>query len=141
MSLFQAINWDDWKAFLYTLFFFPDKGNPENWKSPGIRAKAVFDFIATAPNELTIQTNDLVLLAPTYIQDEMKLKNTGWAFATCKGQAGVVPLNYLVISKNRPIIQTNKTEEPPVPRIFPKTHTKRVSFGENQVRLLGPLTK
>ncbi|XP_050510587.1 peroxisomal membrane protein PEX13 [Diabrotica virgifera virgifera] len=111
---------------------FEDKGDPENWKSPGIRAKAVFDFIATAPNELTVQTNDMVLLAPTYIQEEMNLKNSGWAFAVCKAKSGLVPLNYLVISKNRPILHT-KTEDPPIPRVFTKTHQKRVSFGENQI--------
>lgn len=72
---------------------------------PGIQAKAAFDFVATSPNELTIQTNDLVLLAPTYIQEDMQLKNTGWAYASCKGKAGVVPLNYLIISKNRPILR------------------------------------
>ncbi|XP_056638454.1 peroxisomal membrane protein PEX13 [Diorhabda carinulata] len=112
---------------------YEDKGDPTNWKHPGVRAKAIFDFIGTAPNELTIQTNDLVLLAPTYIQEEMNLKNSGWAFAVCKGKSGVVPLNYLVISKSRPILQTNKTAEPPVPKVFPKTHQKRVSFGENQI--------
>ncbi|CAH1117156.1 unnamed protein product [Phaedon cochleariae] len=116
---------------------YEDKGDPANWKSPGIRAKAVFDFIATAPNELNIQANDLVLLAPTSIQEEMNLKNSGWAFAVCKSKSGLVPLNYLVISKNRPILSSQKpvaeAEEPPVPRVFPKTHTKRVSFGENQI--------
>lgn len=120
---------------------FSDKGDAVNWKSPGIRAKCVFDFIATAPNELTVQTNDLVILAPTYIQDEMNLKNTGWAFAICKGKSGLVPLNYLVISKGRPILnnqtRTEVEEDIPVPRNsnnnVTKTHTKRVSFGETQV--------
>ncbi|KAG5884614.1 hypothetical protein JTB14_023812 [Gonioctena quinquepunctata] len=115
---------------------YEDKGDPTNWKSPGIRAKAVFDFIATSPKEMTIQTNDLILLAPTYIQEEMNLKNSGWAFAACKGKSGVVPLNYLVINKSRPIINNHKEEGPPIPRVFPngtKTHTKRVSFGENQI--------
>lgn len=112
---------------------YEDKGDPSIWKSPGIRAKAVFDFIATAPNELTIQTNDIILLAPTYIQEEMNLKNTGWAFAVLKGKSGVVPLNYLVINKNKPIT-SNPEEKLPVPRPSSmKTHTKRVSFGENQI--------
>ncbi|XP_018578660.1 peroxisomal membrane protein PEX13 [Anoplophora glabripennis] len=112
---------------------YEDKGDPSNWKSPGIRAKAVFDFIATAPNELTIQTNDVILLAPTYIQEEMSLKNTGWAFAVHKGKSGVVPLNYLVINKNKPIT-SNPEVTLPVPRPSSmKTHTKRVSFGENQI--------
>ncbi|KAJ8938049.1 hypothetical protein NQ318_013957 [Aromia moschata] len=116
-----------------------DKGDPATWKSPGIRAKAVFDFIATTPNELTIQTNDIILLAPTYIQDEMNLKNSGWAFAVCKGKSGVVPLNYLVINKTRPIDSTSN-ENVPISRTSiysnpgnTKTHTKRVSFGENQI--------
>lgn len=120
--------------------FFPDKGDPNNWKSSGIRAKAVFDFIATSPNELTVQTNDLVTIAPTYIQEEMNLKNTGWAFAICKEKSGLVPLNYLVISKGRPILSNqsrNEEEAIPVPRNsnnnVTKTHTKRVSFGETQV--------
>ncbi|XP_023015500.2 LOW QUALITY PROTEIN: peroxisomal biogenesis factor 13 [Leptinotarsa decemlineata] len=115
---------------------YEDKGDPTNWKSPGIRAKALFDFIATAPNELTFQTNDMITLAPTYIQEEMNLKNSGWAFAVCKGQSGVVPLNHLIINKSRPILNTNKETDPPIPRVYPngtKTHTKRVSFGENQI--------
>ncbi|KAJ8977969.1 hypothetical protein NQ317_008161 [Molorchus minor] len=120
---------------------YEDKGDPANWKTPGIRAKAAFDFIATSPNELTIQTNDIVLLAPTYIQEEMHLKNTGWAYAVCKGKSGVVPLNYLVISKSRPK-ESASNESVPIPRSSiinnnnnnnPKTHTKRVSFGENQI--------
>ncbi|KAJ8971151.1 hypothetical protein NQ314_000849 [Rhamnusium bicolor] len=116
---------------------YEDKGDPANWKSPGIRAKAVFDFIATTSNELTIQTNDIIILAPTYIQDEMNLKNSGWAFAVCKGKSGVVPLNYLIISKNRPI-NSSSNEMIPIPRVSnnnnnTKTHTKRVSFGENQI--------
>lgn len=124
---------------MYKFALFSDKGDPANWKSPGVRAKAVFNFIATAPNELTVQTNDLVTLAPTYIQEEMNLKNTGWAFAVCKGQSGLVPLNYLVINKNRPILSNqscNPVEDIPVPRNSSnanKTHTKRVSFGETQV--------
>lgn len=63
----------------------------------------------------------------------MNLKNTGWAFGVCKGKAGVVPLNYLVINKNKPII-SNPEETLPVPKpLSIKTHTKRVSFGENQI--------
>ncbi|KAJ8925353.1 hypothetical protein NQ315_009183 [Exocentrus adspersus] len=115
---------------------YEDKGDPVNWKSPGIRAKAVFDFIATAPNELTILTNDEVTLAPTYIQEEMNLKNSGWAFAVCKGKSGVVPLNYLVISKNKPVGNSIENTLPvprPSSRNSTKTNTKRVSFGENQI--------
>lgn len=70
----------------------------------------------------------------------MNLKNTGWAFAVCKDQSGLVPLNYLVINKNRPILSNqscNQFEDIPVPRNSNnntnKTHTKRVSFGETQV--------
>lgn len=82
----------------------------------------------------------MVTLAPTYIQEEMKLKNSGWAFAVCRGQSGLVPLNYLVISKARPILSSqprSDVEDVPVPRNsnnnVTKTHTKRVSFGETQV--------
>lgn len=70
----------------------------------------------------------------------MNLKNSGWAFAVCKGQSGLVPLNYLLISKSRPILSNQSRSEPediPVPRNSNnnnnKTHTKRVSFGETQV--------
>ncbi|CAH0551052.1 unnamed protein product [Brassicogethes aeneus] len=115
---------------------YEDKGDPANWKLPGVRAKAVFDFDATSPNELTIHINDMVNLAPSYIQEEMRLKNTGWALATFNGKSGVVPLNYLVISKTKPIM--NNDSNVPVPKDLnaintPKTHTKRVSFGENQI--------
>lgn len=87
---------------------------------------------------MTVQTNDIITLAPTYIQEEMKLKNTGWVFAVFNGKSGLVPLNYIVISKSKPItgILDNTV---PVPRAInssnstPKTHTKRVSFGETQI--------
>ncbi|EFA06668.1 peroxisomal membrane protein PEX13 [Tribolium castaneum] len=109
---------------------YEDKCDPANWKSPGVRAKAAFDFVARSQNEMSVQTNDELTLAPTYVQEEMNLRNTGWAFAVANGRSGVVPLNYLVISKAGP---REGTEEVPVPRVFNKTHTKRVSFGENQV--------
>lgn len=68
----------------------------------------------------------------------MNLKNSGWAFAICRDKTGLVPLNYLVISKSRPIHNNkfqNEVEDVPVPRNsnVTKTHTKRVSFGETQV--------
>lgn len=119
-------------------FFFVDKCDPATWKTPGIRAKAAFDFMARNRNELTVQTNDEVTLAPTYIQEEMQLKNSGWAYAVSNGRSGVVPLNYLVINKAVPKEGLPVREEVPVPRVFGnnthhKTHTKRVSFGENQI--------
>lgn len=73
----------------------------------------------------------------------MKLKNTGWAFAEFNGKSGVVPLNYLVISKSRPLTNMTHSNDN---RVFnnnnnivtthsnnSKSHNKRVSFGENQI--------
>lgn len=86
---------------------------------------------------MALRTNDEITLAPTYIQEEMKLVNTGWVFATCNGKSGVVPLNYLVLVNNNNNNITNN--EVPVPRIpnnnqVPlKSSLKKVSFGQNQV--------
>lgn len=70
----------------------------------------------------------------------MKLKNTGWAFAHCKGRSGLIPLNYLVINKKNNIFHAQSSVEIdsiPIPRnsanTVNKSHTKRVSFGETQV--------
>jgi peroxin-13 len=117
---------------------YEDKCDPATWKSPGVRAKAAFDFVARGPNELSVQTNDEVTLAPTYVQEEMNLKNSGWAFALSNGRSGVVPLNYLVINKSLRNSPAVEEQQMPVPRILSnssnhKTHTKRVSFGENQI--------
>jgi len=118
---------------------YEDKLNPANWKTPGIKAKACFDFIATSPNELTIHTNDSLILAPTYLQEEMSLRNTGWAYAVLNGSSGVVPLNYIVINKNN----SSDSEKVPVhkssivkeenERNNGKSHNKRVSFGDIQI--------
>lgn len=69
------------------------------------------------------------------------MRNSGWAYASCNGNVGVVPLNYLVIntSNSKPIEPINQSREIPIPRATGsgnppnKSHTKRVSFGENQV--------
>ncbi|XP_022899830.2 peroxisomal membrane protein PEX13 [Onthophagus taurus] len=104
---------------------YEDKCDPEKWKSAGIRAKAAFDFVATSQNELTINTNDEVLLAPKHIQEEMRLYNTGWAFATCNGRSGVVPLNYLVTMKN---VNNNK----PIPAVsFPAQNIETTQIPES----------
>ncbi|XP_060520590.1 peroxisomal membrane protein PEX13 [Cylas formicarius] len=115
---------------------YEDKSDPGKWKAPGIRAKACFDFVATSANELPIQTNDRILLAPTYIQEEMNLKNTGWAFAVKDGKSGVVPLNYILIDKNNNSTLSDKIPVPRTSNVKPETatknHTKRVSFGDIQ---------
>lgn len=106
----------------------------------GVRAKAVFDFVATSPNEMTINTNDEIVLAPKHIQEEMRLYNSGWAYATCNGRCGVIPLNYVVVIKN--INRTNRQNLSSVP--VPPTSVqkpKRVSFGENQIFELKNLTE
>lgn len=105
-----------------------DKSLPENWKSSGVRAKAAFDFTTTNNNELSLNVNDEILLAPKYIQDEMKLTNTGWAFAVRNGRSGVVPLNYIVIMK-----RINRNENIPVPRIQNVEKEKKVTFGKNEI--------
>lgn len=108
-----------------------DKQNPAHWKPQALKAKAAFDFIATAPNELTVRTNDEILIAPKHVQDEMKLTNTGWVYAVSNGKFGLVPMNHVVLVNNN----VNSTSERivPVPRMPLKSNLKRVSFGENQI--------
>ncbi|KAL3287200.1 hypothetical protein HHI36_001677 [Cryptolaemus montrouzieri] len=87
------------------LLKYEDKADMSHWKSPGIAAKAAFDFTASNPQEMSIVTNDEVILAPTYIQESMKLKNSGWVYALSNGKSGIIPLNYLVLNKSsrRPV--------------------------------------
>lgn len=89
---------------------------------------------------MSLKINDEILLAPTYVQEDMKLVNTGWAFAVCNGKSGVVPLNYLVLVNNPSSSNDNKYV--PIPRPSNNNNTKkqplksnlkRVSFGENQI--------
>lgn len=119
---------------------YEDKLNPANWKAPGIIAKACFDFIATSPNELTLHTNDNIILAPTYLQEEMNLRNTGWAYAVKNGKSGVIPLNYIIINKNgslvldTPSVYKSKVKaKDEVETGSTKNGTKRVSFGDIQI--------
>lgn len=116
--------------------FILDKHNPEKWQSSGVRAKAAFDFVPTSPNEMALRTNDELLLAPKYIQDDMKLTNSGWAFAVGNGKSGLVPMNYLVLTK-RTALKKPDDAYVPVPRdVTPPSRngiTKRVSFGEEQI--------
>lgn len=119
------------KKILNKIFFVTDKYDPLNWKSLGVRAKAAFDFIATAPTELTVRTNDEIVIAPKYIQEEMKLTNSGWAYAVSNGKSGLVPLNYVVFVNNNVHSSSGKTV--PIPRMPLKSNLKRVSFGENQI--------
>ncbi|XP_050302322.1 probable peroxisomal membrane protein PEX13 [Anthonomus grandis grandis] len=112
---------------------YEDKLDMQNWKSPGIPAKACFDFIATNQNELTIHTNDNIILAPTYLQEEMHLRNTGWAYAVHNGKSGVIPLNYIVINKNNnmnvPVQRASNIKD----TSNGKTHQKKVSFGNIEI--------
>lgn len=110
---------------------------------------------------MSINTNDEVIIAPLYIQEAMKLKTTGWAYALSNGKSGLVPLNYLLLNKsNKKPVPTSaassrqKTEDSVLknyentnwfsettvdtpdesePKPKGKTHTKKVSFGENQI--------
>ncbi|GJQ76441.1 hypothetical protein Trydic_g2154 [Trypoxylus dichotomus] len=111
---------------------YEDKYNPDNWLSSGIRAKAAFDFVSTSPNELTINTNDEIVLAPKHIQQEMGLYNSGWAYATCNGRSGVIPLNYILVVKNINKSNRQNLSELPIPPSSMQK-PKRVSFGENQI--------
>ncbi|XP_066143535.1 peroxisomal membrane protein PEX13 [Euwallacea fornicatus] len=119
---------------------YQDKLDPANWKSSGIKAKACFDFIPTSHNELTMHTNDNITLAPTYLQEELHLKNTGWALAEHNGKSGLVPLNYIVINKSG-VLPESANREVLVPRMSnikdsngaSKSQAKRVSFGDIEI--------
>lgn len=87
--------------------------------------------MATAPNEMSLQVNEDITLAPGYIQQQMKLDGTGWAFAVGRGKSGLVPLNYLVVNgdkSNKNIVVPRDVKSGPL-----KSSLKRVSFGENQI--------
>lgn len=101
-----------------------------------MKARAAFSFTPTAPNEMPLQVNEDITLAPTYVQEEMKLVNSGWAFAAGRGKSGLVPLNYLVLTGGGRSTNGGGTEVP-IPRdgkqVPLKSSLKRVSFGENQI--------
>ena len=108
------------------------------WKSKAICGKAAFEFYASNPNEITLHINDEVLIAPKYIQDEMRVTNTGWVYAACKDNTGFVPLNYLLINKpknysKKPETMRNVQREVGFSKpSTSKAGTKHVSFGNAQ---------
>ncbi|XP_044747089.1 probable peroxisomal membrane protein PEX13 [Coccinella septempunctata] len=137
---------------------YEDKSDMSSWKSPGVPAKAAFDFVGSNPSEMSIALNDDVVIAPLYIQESMKLRNTGWAYALSKGKSGLVPLNYLLLNKSTkkqdpiPVATSNLSREnflknfentnwfsdnpnapPSEEEVKTKSKAKRVSFGENQI--------
>lgn len=97
---------------------------------------------------MSLQINEDITLAPTYIQEQMKLVNTGWAFAVSRsGKSGLVPLNYLVLSGGGGGGSGRVNSTVPIPRdengkpVPLKSSLKRVSFGENQVMNMDDVDK
>ncbi|XP_055703803.1 peroxisomal membrane protein PEX13 [Phlebotomus papatasi] len=69
--------------------------NPQNWTNY-IPTRVLYDFEATSPQELSIQTGQVIRVAPKDVQNLHSLMNTGWALASIDGYvSGLVPINYL----------------------------------------------
>ncbi|XP_059622305.1 peroxisomal membrane protein PEX13 [Phlebotomus argentipes] len=69
--------------------------NPQQWTNY-IPTRVLYDFEATSPQELSIQTGQVIRVAPKDVQNLHSLMNTGWALASVDGfRSGLVPINYL----------------------------------------------
>uniref|UniRef100_A0A1L8DVB0 Peroxisomal membrane protein PEX13 n=1 Tax=Nyssomyia neivai TaxID=330878 RepID=A0A1L8DVB0_9DIPT len=69
--------------------------NPQQWTNY-IPTRVQHDFVATSPEELSIQAGQVIRVAPKEVQNLHSLMNTGWALASLDGNiSGLVPINYL----------------------------------------------
>lgn len=78
--------------------------------------KAVYNFRAANPHELSFQAGQQIIVAPREVQQTQKLLNTGWALASIDNRtSGLIPINYVQRSTNesnqttdtKPIVQEN----------------------------------
>lgn len=84
-------------------------------------SQAMYNFKATNPQELTIQSGQMVIVAPREVQQTQKLLNTGWALATIdKQRSGLVPINYL-----RRIVTNNNAMPSSLPTTPLKSNSNR----------------
>ncbi|XP_014090840.2 peroxisomal membrane protein PEX13 [Bactrocera oleae] len=70
--------------------------NPTKWINP-IETVAMYDFQARNPTELSMHSNQPLLIAPREIQNTLGMLNTGWAIACTVNQqnVGILPINYV----------------------------------------------
>lgn len=70
--------------------------NPTKWINP-IETLAMYDFQARNPTELSMQSNQPLLIAPKEIQNTLGMLNTSWAIACTvdRQNVGVIPINYV----------------------------------------------
>ncbi|XP_035779844.1 probable peroxisomal membrane protein PEX13 [Anopheles albimanus] len=70
--------------------------DPRQWNNP-LEVQVLHDFDASNPQELTIRSGQMLLLAPKQIQLDRHLLNTGWVLAAPmdRKNAGIIPLNYV----------------------------------------------
>lgn len=70
--------------------------NPTKWINP-IETVAMYDFQARNPTELSMHSNQPLLIAPREIQNTLGMLNTGWAIACTVNQqnVGIIPINYV----------------------------------------------
>lgn len=69
--------------------------NPATWVHAST-VKAMYNFRATNPHELSFQAGQQIVVAPREVQQTQKLLNTGWALASVDNHtSGLIPINYV----------------------------------------------
>uniref|UniRef100_A0A2M4AUY0 Peroxisomal membrane protein PEX13 n=1 Tax=Anopheles triannulatus TaxID=58253 RepID=A0A2M4AUY0_9DIPT len=70
--------------------------DPRQWNNP-LEVQVLHNFDASNPQELTIRSGQMLLLAPKQIQLDRHLLNTGWVLAASmdRKNSGIIPLNYV----------------------------------------------
>ncbi|XP_049538363.1 peroxisomal membrane protein PEX13 [Anopheles darlingi] len=70
--------------------------DPKQWNNP-LEVQVLHNFDASNPQELTIRSGQMLLLAPKQIQLDRHLLNTGWVLAASmdRKNSGIIPLNYV----------------------------------------------
>lgn len=48
---------------------------------------------------MSLRITDEINVAPTNIQEVLNIHNSGWCFAVCNGNSGIVPINHLKFLK------------------------------------------
>jgi hypothetical protein len=91
-----------------------DNNSFESWPQ-GAAAKALFDFTAEKPDELTISKGDELSIAPTQLQPHV----TGWILVGCNKRSGLVPSNYIEILSSGRSSAVPVRVSPPKPSLSP----------------------
>lgn len=96
-------------------------------------AEVVYNYKSASPHELSIQSGQLIQLAPKEVQQTHKLLNTGWALATTDNKtSGLVPINYVRrVDTKSYANQPNATNEPVIVPEMPTQPFMEKSMEEN----------